>query len=83
MKVDKATLIGYGAIALAFSLYNNPLKRPLEWGDFLMFGLLGLLLFWLLRRRSDGDAAGEDRTDQSLAFRLGKALNRVRRSKSV
>lgn len=83
MKADKATWIGYAVIALAFSLYNNPLKRPLEWGDFLMFGLLGLLLWWLLSARKSGDAAGEDRADKSFAFRLGKSLNRVWRRKSV
>jgi hypothetical protein len=83
MKVDKAQMIGFAAVALALSLYNNPLKRPLEWGDFLMFGLLGLLMWWLLSARKSGDAPAQDGADQSFAFRLGKSLNRIRRGKGV
>lgn len=83
MKVDKAQMIGFAAVALALSLYNNPLKRPLEWGDFLMFGLLGLLMWWLLSARKGGEASGEQSANKGFAFRLGKSLNRVWRRKSV
>jgi hypothetical protein len=83
MKVDKAQMIGFAAVALALSLYNNPLKRPLEWGDFLMFGLLGLLMWWLLSVRKGGEASGEESANKSIAFRLGKSLNRVWRGKGV
>lgn len=83
MKIDKAHGIALGVVFAALAIYRNPPKQAFEWGDYLMFWLLGLLLFWLLSHRSGGDAAGEDRTDQSLAFRLGKTLNRVRRGKGV
>lgn len=83
MKIDKAHGIALGVVFAALAIYRNPPKQAFEWGDYLMFGLLGLLLFWLLSHRRSGDTAGEDRADQSFAFRLGKALNRVRLGKRI
>lgn len=78
----KAQYFGYAAIALAISVYRNPMSHPLEWGDFLMFGLAGLLLWWCLSVRS-GEATSHERLDQGVAFRLGKALNYIRRGKGI
>lgn len=83
MKVSTAHGIAMGTVIAAMSIYNNPPSRPLEWGDYLLLGLFGALMIWLLSHRERGDAAAEDRTDQSFAFRVGKALNRIRRGKSV
>lgn len=83
MPISKAHGIALGIVVAGLSIYNHPPSRPFEWGDYLMFALLGLLLFWLLGHRKRGDASAEQSPDQSFAFRVGKALNSVRRGKGV
>lgn len=83
MKVDKAHGIALGVVFAALAVYNNPPTKPFEWGDYLMFGLLGLLLWWLLGTRKGGETTAQDGADQGFAFRLGKSLNRVWRGKGV
>ena len=69
------------AIAVAGAYSRGAFNRPFEWGDALMFALLGLLLLWLLGGRKN--AAHHESLNQGIAFRLGKSLNRIRRRKSV
>lgn len=83
MQISKAHGIGLGVVIAGLSIYNHPPSRPFEWGDYMMFALLGLLLFWLLGHRGRGDAAPEKSPDQSFAFRLGKTLNGIRRGKRI
>lgn len=83
MVTNRTHGLALGAVASGLAIYNNPMSRPLEWGDYLMFALVGLLLIWLLSHRERGQASAEQGTDQSFAFRLGKALNGVRRRKGV
>lgn len=85
MKVDKAHGIALGVVFAALAVYNNPPTKPFEWGDYLMFGLLGLLLWWLLAPRPHRGAVegGHEGARDSLAFRLGKAFNSVIRRKSI
>lgn len=65
-------------VGVAFSLYRNPLTG-MDWRDFTALTLFVFLLSWLLlpvrRKRTKHESAG-----QGIAFRLGKALNRVWRS---
>jgi hypothetical protein len=35
-------------------------------------------IFWLVTPRAQSDSSASDRPDQSIAFRLGKALKRIR-----
>jgi hypothetical protein len=77
MKLDKATLIVALPIAAVIALQKYDLSR-FGWGDAFMFGLLGLLLWWCFSSRG-GEATGHEQPHQGVAFRLGKALNRIRR----
>jgi hypothetical protein len=64
-------------VAVVIAVQKYDLSR-FGWGDILMFGLLGLLLWWLLSARG-GQSAGHEQANQGVAFRLGKTLNRIRR----
>jgi hypothetical protein len=77
MKLDRAALFVALPVAVIIAIQKYDLSR-FGWGDALMFALLGLLLWWLLSARSR-EAAGHEQTHQGVAFRLGKALNRIRR----
>lgn len=62
--------------AVIFALAKADLGS-FAWGDWLMMGGFILLLGWLSLPRSDKPAAHEE-ASQGVAFRLGKALNRIR-----
>lgn len=69
------------AIAIALTWERGGIRWN-GWPDFLVFvGFCGVLL-WLVSSRNS-DAAEHESADQSIAFRLGKTLNRIRRRKSV
>lgn len=74
-----AVVCSYITVALIFILprYEN---QVWDWRDYVALGLFIPLLAWLLSGRSAGleSTDGHQRTRQSFAFRLGKALNRVR-----
>lgn len=79
-KLSTGQWIGIGGAVVASGIARNgmPTLYP---GDFVAFGLLGLLLFWFLRPRrlrADGPENAE-LTRKSVAFRLGQSLNRIRR----
>lgn len=78
----KVSWVAYLAIAVALTSTRYDLAA-LAWGEYVMFGLLGLLLLWCFSgtRRGD-DPAHHQRPNKSLAFALGKTLNRIRRGKS-
>jgi hypothetical protein len=82
----KTNWVPYLFIAAALYWVNNKeriIAHPPQWGDYLMYALLGLLLWWLLSARGRDDTAHHEGTDQGIAFRLGKALNGIRRRKRV
>jgi hypothetical protein len=68
------------AVSIGMTLSRYEKLPTLYPGDIVGFAALGLLLFWLLRRRpaTIEGAAYPEGSRQSIAFRLGKALNRVR-----
>lgn len=63
------------AFAVIFALAKADLAS-FAWGDWLMMGGFIVLLGWLSLPRRDKPAAHQE-TSQGIAFRLGKALNRV------
>jgi hypothetical protein len=78
--MDRTTLFIAGAVALALMAANGRIssRGPL---DFMAFVAFCCFFWWLTgdRRLRPDDAHGGERADKGLAFRLGKALNRVRR----
>jgi hypothetical protein len=62
-------------------------KLPvMDWRDYAAFVTLGLLLWWLstpLRSDRLVDAEGHQRAGDSLAFVLGKTLNRIWRRNRI
>lgn len=69
--------IGIGVASLAIRGEDLPI---MDWRDYTAFLVLGLLLLWLLKPNTRVNADGHQGTRKSLAFRLGKTLNRVRGS---
>lgn len=72
-------VIGIFGIAIAGYLSRNELP-PMDWRDYLFFGLWIALLVWCFsprRLRAVGDAEGHEGSRKSFAFRLGKKLNRI------
>jgi hypothetical protein len=70
-------LIAALSVSTGLYLYKND-TPVLAWGDALMFALLGLLLWWCFSTRGR-EPAGHEQANQGIAFRFGKALNRIRR----
>lgn len=71
-------------IVLAFAVLFALAKADLSafaWGDYLMFGIFIAAMIWLSLPRRD-HPAGHQQAGERIAFRLGKALNRVRRGHS-
>lgn len=68
------------AFAVIFALMKADLSA-FAWGDYLMFGIFIAAMVWLSLPPRD-KAAGHEQSGQNVAFRLGKALNRVRRGHS-
>lgn len=75
-----AAVCAYIGMALVFILprYDN---MQFGWADYLALGLFIPFLAWVLSSRIDGlvDADSHQDPRQLVSFRLGKALNRVRR----
>ena len=73
--------LALAAIALAVVLPNYKGPISFGWPDAVALTVFFALLWLLLRKRRDAtaDAEGHEQPGQSLAFRLGKSLNRVRR----
>jgi len=72
-------VIGLFGISAAGYLSRNNLP-PMDWRDYIAFGVFIALLVWCFRPRRIrpvGYAESHERTRQSLAFRLGKKLNRI------
>lgn len=64
---------------LAFAIFFALLKADLSafaWGDYLMFGIFIAAMVWFSLPRRD-QPAGHQQASEKVAFRLGKALNRV------
>lgn len=74
-------LVAFGAIVVAGIAARGQLPdRPPSLGDWIFIGLFFALMAWCVQVRVPHvDAEGHEQTSQGLAFRLGKALNRVRR----
>lgn len=72
-------VFGIFGIAIASYLSRNELP-PMDWRDYTAFGVFFALLIWCFspRRMCAGeDAQSHEGTRKSLAFRLGKKLNRI------
>lgn len=68
------------AFAIIFALAKADFSK-LAWGDYLMLGIFFAVMTWLSLPTRD-KAAGHEEARQGVAFRLGKALNRVWRGNS-
>jgi cell division protein FtsW (lipid II flippase) len=79
-RIDFATFLVVAAIYIGMKIASGepmPSHGPL---DLMAFGGFVVFMWWLLRNReSGGDSADGQGADKSIAFRLGKALNGVRR----
>lgn len=82
MELTRASFIGLGAISFALYVATHGWPKGNGWPDLVGLGLFLAMMWWLLGKRRDAgdDAAAHQEARQSFAFRLGKALNRVRRS---
>lgn len=72
-------ILAYGSIGAVYILpkYKDQIW---DWRDYSAITATILLIWWLTsRRNSKVDAAAHEGMDNGLAFRFGKALNRVRR----
>lgn len=79
-KIDFATFLIVAVIYIGIKIASGepmPSHGPL---DFLAFCGFIVFMWWLLRdRKSAGDSSNGQGADKSIAFRLGKALNGIRR----
>lgn len=72
-------VIGLFGIAIAGYLSRHELP-PMDWRDYTAFGVFFALLAWCFsprRMRVVSDAESHESTRKSVAFRLGKKLNRI------
>jgi len=67
------------AIAVALVIGGKESLPPFYFGDAVAMVLVGALAWWLLSVRGN-KSTGHDDPHQSVFFRLGKALNGIRRS---
>lgn len=75
-KVSLEQKIGIYVTAGAIALHNSP-----RWPNRDEIALTIIILafaFWLITPRAKSDSSASDSPDQSIAFRLGKALKRIR-----
>lgn len=80
--MSRAQIITVIAIATALTLSRMETLPPFHFGDGVAFIILGAMLWWFLSPSRDKTAA-HDHGDQSVFFRLGKALNGIVRRKGV
>lgn len=80
--MDRTMLFGYGASGFALYLWTHGLPRTGAADVAALVAFLALL-WWLTSPRRDGaaHADGGEIARQGFAFRLGKALNRIRRGR--
>lgn len=76
--MSKAQLGAVFVIAAVSVIGGKESLPPFYLGDAVAMVLIGLVAWWLLSVRGD-KATGHDEPHQSLFFRLGKALNGIRR----
>lgn len=70
--------VGIGVASIAVKGGDWPV---MDWRDYTAFAVLGLLLLWLLTpRRVRADA--HESAGNGIAFRFGKALNRIFRRRN-
>lgn len=77
--------VSVGFVAAAFVLARHDFeKQPLHLGDFIAFGVVGGLGWWLWssgrrgqERNANGEAAPEQGAGEKIALRLGQAVGRV------
>lgn len=79
-RIDFATFAIIAAIYIGMKIASGepmPSHGPL---DLMAFGGFVVFMWWLLRNRErGGDSADGEGAHKGIAFRLGKALNSVRR----
>lgn len=78
--MSRAQIVVMVAIATGLTLSRRESLPPFHFGDAVAFAVIGLMLWWFLRPSRDNTAA-HDQGDQSVFFRLGKALNGIVRRK--
>lgn len=77
--MSRTAFIAAGAVVLALSVTRDGGFRGHGPIDAIAFVLFCLLMVWLLGpRRNRDEASGHQGSDNLIAFRLGKALNRIR-----
>lgn len=78
IKMSFGTLVGFAAIFVIMKIaQGEPFPSFYSWDFVALLAFIGFM-YWLLReRRTGSDAAHHEQSSQSVAFRLGKALNRV------
>jgi hypothetical protein len=85
-KSPSGPVFSIATLAIGISIAAMNYKGPISFGTEEVIALsVWFFLFWLLtRKRRDGrtDASPHEQARKSFAFRLGKSLNRVRRSLS-
>lgn len=78
-----ATIISVGIIVFAIQASRRGLP-PLHVGDVIGLILIGALFVWLIkpsRLNASGSSTSSESASQGVAFRFGKALNRIWRGK--
>jgi len=81
MELTRASLIALGSIAFAVYVASHGWPKGNGWPDLLGLALFLAMMWWLLgkRRNAGGNAEAHQDAGKGFAFRLGKALNGVRR----
>lgn len=78
IKMSFGTLVCFAAIFVIMKIaQGEPFPSFYSWDFVALLAFIGFM-YWLLRdRKNAGDSPDGQSTDKSIAFRLGKALNRV------
>lgn len=81
MEMSRASFVALGSMAFAIYVATHGWPKSHGLADWLMLVAFLAMVWWLLGKRRDaaGDAEAHEQASQSFSFRLGKALNRVRR----
>ena len=80
MEMSRASFVALGSMAFAVNVATHGWPKSHGAADWMIGALFVAMVWWLLgKRRAAGDANAHQEPGQSFAFRLGKALNRVRR----
>ena len=81
MELTRASFIALGSIAFAVNVASHGWPKSHGAADWIAGALLLAMVWWLLgkRRNAGSDAEPHQDAGKGFAFRLGKALNGVRR----